>query len=669
MISVTIGSVTLSRVRHVQPARTLARDAFLAAGAGVSSQSVEVRGFILGTPASLLAQKTALEDALAALGDTTLTVQYMGPIEGRVESVQWEAYTSGPIWVYTVRFGPKAKGNPFAGTVSVGALTLNNPVPSCTEQFKAPNEDDRMDVTHSRSFRLQGRYMDSPANIETFLATLRDALTTPSGGYFTLVTPMGSFSARARDFQVDRPEQIEAQRAVTYTVQLETKPDFTLETFGLPHEAVSVGGITWDVLSSFSHSIDRARKGATGSAHVIKSESMTWSVKKFFMTVAEADAFKPNIDALVRNLNTMVSPSGVVLECKAASYNVVSREGYDATGNRRYSVSASITFAKPTGARENPGGVAFGIEFYEITSDSRGITVDENGGLRSRTRNVSGRVAGAPDVSLLGSSVVEPDGVYYVTGVNTGKIDDDGYWEISVSGRTLDSDRECAAFIDEIFEGIHFNDVTNISKSRSFSKVENGDYYETSSVSETVTGYVWRADGDSILSLIQVARKGYGESAITNVSVGAKERWTIPVTKECAWRQSVSVSRTVDYRPTVIPQSDQTQPNPAEARFDTFQPDIKEETSIELRKQTDRHQSVPIPGGDIVLKKIGVNLAGARVRVTRTARNFRIFDSMAYPATPAPPAGVSSPVEEGNVQSEQGLTKTRELSWTAGEVS
>lgn len=668
MIDVTLGGIPLVNVKHVQPGTSLARDAFInAAGAGAPAQTVEIRGFILGTPNSLLAQKTAMETSLVALGECDLVVESLGTIPGRVEAVRWEAYTTGPLWVYTISFGPRSKGNPFSGAVAVGALTLNNPTPYVTEEFRTVSDDDKMDTVHSRVFRLQGRFMGTPAGIETFLGSLRDAVTTPATGYFTLTTPMGTFQARAKDLQIQRPEQIDTQRPVTYSVTLETRADYTLESFNLPHQQVNVGGIIWDAVGSFNHSVTRVRKG-TSNIYVLKDESINWSLKKYFDSVQNADAFKPSIDELVKQRNTMTSPTGVILECRSVSYSQVARDGYDVVGGRRYALTVSVAFSKPTGGRENPGGLALGISWYEIESDSRGITVDESGGLRSRTRNVSGRVSGLPADSFLGSAILEGDHTYYITGVNFGKIDDDGLWAMSVSARTLDSADECAGFIDEIFSGVHFNDLTSKSRSVSMSQIGDTSKYEATSLSESASGYVWGGDWNALLNLVNLQATFYGAPKITNVSIGKKEAWSLPGTKECTYRQSVSVQRTTNYAPTPPPAPEDV-PDPAEKKFDKNQPDVKEEITTEFRRQTDRYSVITIPGGDIVYKKVGVNPAGARIRVQRTARNFHVFNSMAAPPAPGTPGNVPDSIEESDVSGEQGLSKYREKSWIAGSVS
>lgn len=667
MIDVSIGNISLANVKHVQPGTSLARDSFVnAAGAGAPAQSIEIRGFILGTPNSLLAQKTSLEASLVALGETDLVVESLGTIPGRVEAVRWEAYTTGPLWVYTITFGSRAKSNPFAGTVSIGSLALDNPTPYVTEEYRVVSDDDKMDTVHSRVFRLQGRFMGTPSDIEDFLDDLQDAVTTPPTGYFTLTTPMGTFQARARDLQIQRPDQTDTQRPVTYSLALETRADYSLEQFNLPHEQVAVGGITWDVVGSFNHSVSRVRKGTT-NAYVVKDESINWSLKKYFASVASADAFKPSIDELVKQRNTMTSPTGILLECRSVSYSQVARDGYDAVGERRYALTVSVAFSKPTGGRENPGGLALGINWYEIASDSRGITVDESGGLRSRTRSVSGRVSGLPADSFLGSAILEGAHTYYVTGINIGKIDEDGFWEMSVSARTLDSADECAGFINEIFAGIHFNDLTSKSRSVSMSQIGDTGQYEATSLSESASGYVWSGDWTSILNLVNLQATFWGAPKITNVSIGKKEAFSIPGTLECTYRQSVSVQRTTNYAATKPPE-DPAVEDPAEKKFDKNQPDVKEEVTTEFRKQTDRFSVITIPGGDIVYKKVGVNPAGARIRVQRTARNFHVFNSMSPPPAPGTPGNVPDSIEESDVSGEQGLSKYREKSWIAGSV-
>lgn len=666
MIRVLIGNVPLPYVQHVQKSAGWARDAYVTgAGKGVQEDTYDIRGYILGSGTTFFTQQKTLEDALAALGETTVTIGALTPFDGRVSAIEWEPYHCGPLLIYTIKVIPKAKSNPFAGLIEIGTLILDNPTPALTEQYRVVSEDEKMSATFSRIFRIQGRFMGTPTEVQNFIEDLEQEVTGSPDGYFAFTTPMGAYEAKAREFNVERPEQIETAKAVTYQITVETRADYSLEFFNLPHDGLNIGGLGFDVLNSFSHSVDRVRKG-TGATFKVTGESITWSVKKYFTSVDEADTFKPNFEALVNNRNVMNSPTGAVLECKSVSYNVVSRDGHYTDGSRRYSITVSITFSKPSNERENPGGTAFGVIFDEITSDSRGVSIDEHGGITNRNRNVSGKVTSLPASNLLGSSVSEADGTYYVTGVNIGKLDDDGRWEISISGRTLDSEEQCASFIEQFFSGVHLRDVTNQTRSVSQQFVEHTNSFETTSLSETISGYVWGQSAQGLLDLVTLAAGAYNAAKITNVSIGKEEPFTDPATKACTFKQNVSMTRVTNYATTPDPEEEEEEEEENQG-FDPDQPDVKEETTISFSAQTDRFTVITVPGGNIIYKKIGVNPATAQTRVARTAKNFTIFNGMAAPGKPSP-NGVAQPIETRDEQGEQGLTKWHETEWMSGAV-
>ena len=677
-MKVQIGSVELDCVREVTRERSIARDSYIAAdGEGAPARTWNIAGHILGSPTGIVQEQSNLEDSVAGEGDTTIRIvdhagSVLAQFDGRVTQVSWRPYSTGPISFYEMTVETESQSNPFAGEVNLGGFVLNDPTPSIVEQYRVVNDDDPMDTAHSRTFRVRGRKRSDPAGVETFIDALENAVTAGAGstGYFTLVTSTGSFEVRCTNLEISRPEEIDAQGAVTYSLDLESRPDYSLESFNLPHPNVNVGGITWDVVQSFSHAIGRVQKG-TSAIYRITSESMSWSLKKFFTNFGNIAAIKSQVDNLVNNRLTMVSPTGQVLECKSASYNVPSIDGHDTADSKRYALTVSITFGKPDNQRDNPGGVVFGIYFEEISSDSRGVSIDENGGITSRNRNVSGRVAAKPDISILGSKVVETDGEYHVTGYNVGKLDADGFWEISLSARTLATAEQCNTLIDEIFEGVHFNSITSHSRSVSRSQRLDSNILEVTSVSESVSGEVWGVDARSLLTLVDAFTSSYGIPKITNMSVGKQEPFTNPNTGECTWKQSVSLTRVTQSRPTEEDEQgeedgdDEGDP----PKFDEFQPDVKDETTTEFSKQTDRFQAITIPGGKVVMKKVGINPATVRVRKQRTARNFRIFNTMSAPVAPGVPGGFTS----GNALSrdasgEQGLTKYVERAWIATSV-
>jgi hypothetical protein len=669
VISVKIGSVSLQRVKEVQKSASFTRDAYVTAGgAGVQQNTWDIRGFIFGSGTDFFVQQKAFEDALAATGESDITIGNLTPFLGRVTEVTWEPYHTGPMLFYTVKVAPLAKSNPFAGIVQLGSLLLNNPVPSVTEQYKTVSEDERMSPVASRAFRIQGRFMGTPGAVQAFLDSLEAEITGSPDGFFALTTPMGAYTARCREAGVERPEQTDTGKAVTYSLNVETRPDYSLETYSLPHQAINVAGVGFDVLNSLSHSIDRVQKG-TGPFYKITGESLTWSAKKYFDSVASADAYKPAFEALVTTRHTITSPTGAILECKSVSYNVVTRDGHFEDGSRRYAITASLTFSKPQSQRENPGGVAFGVVFDTISSDNRGVTVDENGGITSRTRNVAGKVVGSLPTNLIGSACSESDGTYYITGINVGGLDDEDRYEVSISGRTLDNETQGTFLIDEIFEGVHLKDVTSKSRSVSQSFNDTSKVFETSSLTDSISGYLWGQDAQGVLDLVTIISVFYEQPKVTSASISRKEAFTRPDTKEHTFRQSVSLTRIVNYKVTEPPPDDgsgDTTDTPPQ--FDPLQPDKKIEETTQFGEQTDRFSPITIPGGEIVFKKVGINPSTAKARVSWTAKNFKVYNSMGEPGKPGVPANVPDPQETSDEKGEGGLTRWHETAWQAGQA-
>lgn len=671
MLTVKIGTVTLNYVQAAQPTTEAAANSFIsAAGKGALSKTWNIDGYILAFDGALMSQKEALETSLIDQGDCALNIDN-GKVtfQGRVARINWSAYHTGPIWTYSIEFVPESKSNPFIGTVQVGSTVLANPTPALTEKYKTVTDDDPISAIYSRTFELSGRYIGTKAQIESFYDALEAEITTPTDGYFTFTTPMGIYQARCIAFDVQRPEAIEIQQPVTWTMTVETKRDYSIEQYQMGHTPVNIAGITFDILNSFSHTIERIQIGTT-STFKIDSESMSWSLTKFFNSVANADAYKPNFESLLNSRTTMFSPTGTLLECKSISYNVVTRSGYYSNGDKRYALTISLTFSKPSGERVMPGGMAFGIYFNELDSDSLGVSIDENGSVTSRSRNVSGKMSYSP-VSILGQAIIENGYTYYITGVNVGAIDENGLYAVSVSGRTLDNAKQAELFISEAFDGAFFDDVT--SKSRSVSQNEIGDTntYEVTSMTESISGYMWGRDAGAVLGLVTLAQSTVGIGKITNASHGAKEPFTRPDTKQETYRQSASLTRVTNYAATEVDEETGEEEETTEPpRFDPSQPDIKIDETWTIDKQTDRFQVITIPGGEIVYKKVGVNPAKATARITKTAVNYKKFESMDFPSDPQVPPGFTGDNEETvDRKGEQGLSRWREKAWESRQIT
>ena len=302
-LTVKIGTTTLECVREVGRSRRLSRDSFVENdGEGAPFTSWTVTGYVRGSATEIVVDQANLEDALANEGDSLVEIidnngNQITSFQGRVTEINWQPYHTGPLAFYDITIESDSRSNPFAGAIVIGSLTLDSPCPAFVETYKVVNEDDPMSKTYSRSFRLTGRKVSDPAGVETFIATLENAVTSgASNGYFTLTTPMGVFNARATGMEINRPEETDTQAPVTFTIDIETKADYSLESFNLPHSQISVAGIIWDVVTSFSHNVTRVQVGTT-STYRITSESMRGDSHRQSAPVHCVDQREPEHDS------------------------------------------------------------------------------------------------------------------------------------------------------------------------------------------------------------------------------------------------------------------------------------------------------------------------------------------------------------------------------------
>ena len=644
MIDVKFGTEELPNVTSIQLSSSFGSVVDQATGKAFRFRRIVVSGFVRkrGRDALAVLQKDT-ENTFAGLGPSTFSYPGIDAIEAKMVDWEWEDWAGNPIIRYTATFETEVS-NPFSRTVSVvqvanaGSKTFD-PSPAVSDSFANSDPIDELpSATKDKKISLKGALEGTTAEVDAEEVALRDLLV--GDEFFTVTIPSGAYVCKVSGFTFDTPSDRDGEDATKdYSIDFVTLPDFTLEARALQGGSLSVAGITFDVASSFSHSIQRDNAGG------ITSETLNVSGKKQFGSLSEAETFKATVEALVNAGATYTSATGKVLKVTSVNWSAPVRDAHATDGTKRYALGFSTSLSiDPTagGTVTAPSGIVLGVNFAVIESRSFGGNLTDDGSLTSKTKSASGKVLASNLPTIRpGDSVFEDGSEFFITSLNIGNLDDSGRFQVSVSGTTLDTEDAIELLFPQLFQGFFLDHVESENRSISFQLDDCDNLYKATSISASVSGFKIGTNGN-VLNLIQAVNRFPNTFIITNVSTGAPERKVVDDVVQL--RYPISISGTLNLTPNIGACG-------AEA-------DVREETEISTEDATTQYAKIPIPGKGVVYKKVGLNPAIQTISVRKVAKNRSIFSSMSIPADP------SSTLTGGNVAkisrktNESGLTKS-----------
>jgi len=607
-IDVIFGAYTLPNVLTVQPGSALSETMILGSTQQYRTKTIRVTGHVLERPRSALATaQKDLENALAAIGEATLSYPGTDDFTAIATGFEWEEWNGNPVIQYTVTFKTK-ENNPFTREVKIADQALI-PIPEVSDQYKAHSVDDDISLVHEKEITLSGRFEGSASEVDTFESNIRTWNT--SASRIAVKIPSGTYSCKVESFEFGTPDATSEGIAKTYRISFSTDPDYTLEDFQSGDNGMTIIGLSIDVVSSLKHDVTRDVSDA------ITAESLNISGKKYFTDFTQANNFKSTLDSKVTTKTTHTSVTGKVLLLTNVSYSEPQRDGHFTTGDRRYSLSFNLSFSIDSNTTQSNPGTIFNIIFDNINSVSYSVNIDDKGNVNSRTKSASGKVAEINLPAYRPPEMIIEDGYeYYVTSLSFGAKDDAGLTQVNVSGQTLDSAAAAHDFMEYLFNGFHLDHVTSRSKSVSYSWNDCEEAYIASSINRSVSGFRWDNDG-YIEDLVLTIDRQPGTFFFTSCNVGEREYVMYNGSVRTRYTISISGIQYLD-RP-----EDCTKPD-----------DIKIEESRTIEDATTKFAQIPIPGSGIVYKKIGMNPMTEAATVINKARTEEIFRTMAIPADP-----------------------------------
>lgn len=678
-ISVTFGSTSLPSVRSVQKSNKLLTDIW---NDNTNNKSVQSRELVIdgivfhqnyahgpGAIKNAFNSYNTLEAALRAEGLATLTFGGVAFTNTRLASINFEKYSNNPAIFYTATFATDLS-NSFAETVTLqdgSGTTTFNPIPSVEDEFVRQDPTITWSTQTSsaaKRIRLKGRFRGTSAEISTYEDEIKSRCTTDPT--ITLTIPTGIFTVKCQSFKFSTPEQVNETGAKEYDLEFFTEKNYSIESENLPNTPVTYGSILFSVLKSYSSQIGRINNNGV---YEIDSETLNVSGEIYFSSFAAAEAYRANIASSPNTPDTITSITGKTLNAISSNYSAPIREGRDTSGNQRYVLSCSLSFEWEPRVQDINVSYSeniFGITWFTIASKNYGGTVDFCGLKTQDTLSVSGKVSSIPSISV-GNSYTVDGKLYYVTGVSYNGRDKQGRYDLTVSGRTLDTLEQAIAFLAVALpvSGQVLNEMTSYNKSATY-KYNSLNGYRITSVNVSISGnmFVGNGDANGLLTMINEFSQFRGgnlrEFRVTNISVGNKQSFVDPSNCQIGFKQSVSVSYTINFEPDG---------NTSGSR--NKDATIIEDEAVEIQQIRNKYTQIQIPGGSLIFKKTGLEPGKVKFSVTRrrVGGNGTIFFD--YPDYPSAPSGPSEMFLSDSRQSATSTTRKSEVEYTVikGTVS
>lgn len=624
------GSTTLPNVRSVARGAEVSLEAWVNTtdSPGLKKREFTVQGIIFNVnripirgpeaQEAVLTTYGTLEAALIAEGSATLTLNSGITISGcRVQAVNIDELSNNPALFYTVTFVAD-NVNPFAETVTLtddDGTTTFDPIPQVTDEWI--RQDGTIDwttqvITSAKKITISGVFQGTVAQLSDIEDEIKERCTTYATQ--TLVIPSGSYTVLCAEFSFETPAETDSETVKKYTLEFITEKNYSIESENLPHTLATWGGISLDITNGYNSTIQRINDAGT---YRIESETLSISGEKHYSSFAAAEAGRVTI-ATTANItpNTHSSFSGKALVVTGATVSEVQREGRSTAGAQKYIIQVSLNMAwvppegdACVGTDEN----IFGVNFLCVSSKNYGGTLDPCGLKTQDTLSVSGITVSLPGIEI-GSQHTVSGKTYWVTSLNIGSKDPNGRYQVSASGRTIDTVDQAREFIQVFLpSGGFFDEMTSRSKSASYKYSINDAGYKVTSVTMNIAGnkFVGSGTADSFLDLLDhlTQQKGIDklELRVTSVNIGKKEPFVDHVGCTLGFKQSVSIAYTMNFE---VGGSSGSQQGGEDTQ-------IIEDESVEIKQITNKYTQIQIPGGSLNFKKTGLNPGSVKITTTR----------------------------------------------------
>jgi len=673
-LTVTFGSVTLPNVRSIQKGSTVSTTVWndQTLNKGLLLREITVDGLIFTTNraisnagiVSAISAYDALESSLRSVGNSSLVIGSLSSISDcRVSQVNFDQYPGNPVLFYTVKFLTTVT-NPFAETVTLtdsGGTTTFDPIPQITDQFVRQDGViawDSQGTSAAKQIRLRGRFTGTVVQLGSTEDEIKARLTTyPT---MTLVIPSGTYTVKCQSFTFTTPDSTSRDDIKDYEIELFTEKNYTLESENLPNTPVTIAGVTFTVLESYASSISRVNNNGV---YEIETEELNISGQVHFASFAAAEAYASAIASVTLVPNTLLSVSGKSLVATSINIGTPKREGRLTTGAQKYIVTISISLQWIISLQDkalSSSESIFGVNWFTISSKGYGGNVNVCGLKTQDTLNISGKVSSIPAIEV-GNSYSYNGKQYYLTGVNFGSRDNQGRYDLSVTGRTLDTFEQAEEFLTYILpvSGQFINELTSFSKSVNY-KYTSTVGYKATSVTINISGFIYVGSGSAngVLNMInefsQFTGGGLNSYRVTSVSVGNKQKFIDLVGCAIGQKQSVTVGYIINFEPD----------GNSSGRKPATEAKIIEEQSVEIQQILNKYTQIQIPGGALYFKKTGLIPGKVTIKITRRRVGGSATQSFDYPPIPGPPGGPEEMFLSDSKQSSTGTTRSSSAEYT-----
>jgi len=672
-ISVVFGTKTLPNVKSIQKGSTLPPELINDVSGAKSVKQIQIivqgmiftpdRGYGSRAAASAIGTYETLESDLRNQATASLMIGSSITISSvRLVEIEFQEYRGNPVLFYSATFATPIT-NPFSESVTLqdgSGTTTFNPRPAVEDSYE--RQDPVISwvtqgATAGKSIKLSGILQGTISEVSNAEDDIVSRCTTSAT--MTLVIPSGTYTVKCVSFSFGTPIETETTASKTYSIEFITEKNYSIESENLPDTPLSIGGIMFTKVTSWSSNISWVNNNGTFS---IESEGLNVSGEIHFTTFVAAEAYQANFKTSLQNPQTFASPTGKTLAVVSVNFSAPAREGRDTSGNQKYILTGSLSFEWLPSVTETcvtAGENIFGISWDCINSKSFSGTVNVCGMKTQDTISIDGIVSGVPSISV-GEKYSYNGYDFYVTGVSFNGKNNQGKTKLSVSARTLDTFEKANTFLSVTLpsSGLVLNELGSYSKSVRYKYASRA--YKSTSVSISISGnvYVGSGNADAFLALINelsaISGLSLNQFRITSVSVGAKEKFIDETNCTIGYKQSVSASYEINF---------EADGNSAGKTGNT-DVSVVEDESVEIEQIKNKYSQIAIPGGNLYFKKVG--LIPGKVKITRTRRRIGGDATLAleYPTYPSAPVGPEEMFLSDSKLSASGSTRKAEVEYT-----
>lgn len=658
---------------------------------GKRTRTLTVNGFINKgiVDKNILAQQQ-LESDLIAVGTGTLEYGGGHDIDDiRFLGVEFSEFRGNPICQFKIKFKTEELSIHAHYPTQIGDLilapTYGYEHPSVKTSIAVQGPDEQLVGTARRTITLNGTIVASTreeinekqqAIIDEIEGndTVDLSFSADSGSYIATI------SARPRKVDFSAPRLRGDQTARDYTLEFATHDDYSKEPYVLGESAVTIGGITINVVEGFDH--DKEFEYSNTSQYSTVNETVTVSGKKFFTDYDDYSTFRDLFNSIDYNTYFYTSDTANVLELTDITIGKFDRDGNFVDTTKRYAASVTLTFKWQKSIQQTNYSALttyFGVSFYKVPSVTFNSQVDANGNVTSRSISLNGEVKGTADITafkaLVGTMVSfeAPYTNLYVSSANISSVDtfnDSGIqvkvYKVSLTAAQLDTAGQAVSFIRSLFrlsragggggtsynaDTIQLENVTNYSKSISNRWNITFQQFTVTSITISISGEVFDPDNGSgkptspnkIIAILDkidallTAQKSNQQNTANTMIAGE----LLPTNASISYfLNSFNVG---NWQPAIAPETlqgsngakgarywRQTVSLNATAVFDltgsaNSEPDSVETRSYDVDLETPRTTQLQVAGFGTVFKRIGTNPEKATVVHQKQFRNARVY--------------------------------------------